>query len=463
MEIDYGIADYVLKVADKVGIDYAEAYLQYSVGNFYAINQGIATAGSYSESVGLRIRLIKKKRLYTFSTNILEKKVLEEAITRFKVFKGVDTEVSEEPVLHSKYKVKERINVESADIFKDLTDVDKALKGLKYVKYRSVYGGTGRVKEYIVNTDGNTVDSNVPVVTSFVVMSLASGSETRDRVIQYGIKGGYENYKALKVTDDAVENAKEMYKVMQNGVTITNDQLNKIKNVVIAPEITGIAAHESIGHPNESDRIYGREAAQAGTSYLTKDNLGMEVGSELVNIYDDPTIENSYGFYMFDEEGVKARKRHIIKNGVQNELLTNREYAAVLHTKSNGSSRSDSYSNEPMVRMGNTYLEKGRASLDELISEAKDGVYIKNFTEWNIDDTRSFSRYQGNVAYLIKNGRIDKPVKNYRLEKGTIEFWHAVRLLGNDFTLYIGSCGKGEPMQAVPVTMGGPSTLLSFG
>ena len=131
-------------------------------------------------------------------------------------------------------------------------------------------------------------------------------------------------------------------------------------------------------------------------------------------------------------------------------------------TKSNGSSRSDSYSNEPMVRMGNSYLEKGSATLDELFEEAGEGIYIKNFTEWNIDDTRSFSRYQGNVAYIIKNGRIDKPAKNYRLEKGTLEFWHAVRLLGNDFRLYVGTCGKGEPMQGVPVTMGGPSALLTF-
>ncbi len=286
--------------------------------------------------------------------------------------------------------------------------------------------------------------------------------DTRDRILQYGVKGGYENFLGLKITEDALDNAKEMYKVMRQGVKLTEDQISKVKNVVIAPEITGIAVHESIGHPCESDRIYGREAAQAGTSYLTKENLGMKIGSENVTIYDDPTIENSYGFYAFDEEGVKSRKRCIVKNGMQNDLLTNREYAHVLKTKSNGSSRSDSYSNEPMVRMGNTYLEKGRADIDELMEEAKDGIYIKNFTEWNIDDTRSFSRYQGNVAYIIKNGSIEKPVKNYRLEKGTLDFWHAVKLLGSDFKLYMGNCGKGEPMQGVPVTMGGPSTLLSF-
>lgn len=83
--------------------------------------------------------------------------------------------------------------------------------------------------------------------------------------------------------------------------------------------------------------------------------------------------------------------------------------------------------------------------------------------EWNIDDTRSFSRYQGSEAYMIKGGRLGKPVKNYRLESKTIDFWHAVRLVDREFELFLGNCGKGEPMQGVPVTMGGASALLSFG
>ena len=100
LEIDYDIADYALKVAEKTGIDYAEAYLRYINDYSYGIEQGIFNGGSYSESVGMRIRLIKKKRLYTFSTNILEKKNIEDAIKRFKSFKGVDTEMSKEPKLN---------------------------------------------------------------------------------------------------------------------------------------------------------------------------------------------------------------------------------------------------------------------------------------------------------------------------------------------------------------------------
>jgi TldD protein len=455
------IAEYALSVADKIGFEYAETYLTSAKSSVYAIEQGIFNGGFYSESFGLRIRVLKKKRVYTFSTNIFEKEHIENALRKFKVFKGVDTELSKEPKSNASYRVKERVKLESGDALKEISDVDKALKSIKYVKYRNIYSIMSREKAHFSNSEGSSITSEIPYSMAIVSVDVAHGTETRQSVLQFGAVGGYERFKALNIADQSTEKAKSMQNVIEKGITISEEEIKRIRNVVIAPEITGIAAHESVGHPNEADRVFGRESAQAGTSYLTSNNLGLEIGSKKVNIFDDPTIENSYGFYL-DDEGVKTRKRRIVKNGMQNELLTNREYAKMLGLKSNASARSDSYSNEPLVRMSNTYLEKGRTSFDDLIEEAKNGVYIKSFTEWNIDDTRSFSRYQGNEAYLIKNGSLEKPIKNYRLEKSTMEFWHAVKLLGNDFKLYIGTCGKGEPMQGVPVTMGGPSTLLSF-
>jgi TldD protein len=456
------IAEYALSVADKIGLEYAETYLTTTKSSVYAIEQGMFNGSSYSESFGLRIRVLKKKRMYTFSTNIFEKEHIEKALRKFKVFKGVDTELSKEPKSNASYKVREKTKLESGDTLKEISDTDKALKQIKYVKYRNVYGIMIREEAHFSNSEGSNITSNIPYSMAVVSVIVAHGTETRQSILQFGAVGGYEKFKALNIADQSTEKAKSMQNVLEKGITISEEELKKIKNVVIAPEITGIAVHESVGHPNEADRVFGRESAQAGTSYLTINNLGLEIGSERVNIFDDPTIENSYGFYLYDDEGVKARKRHIVKNGMQNELLTNREYAKILGLKSNASARSDSYSNEPLVRMSNSYLERGKAKFEELLAEAKNGVYIKSFTEWNIDDTRSFSRYQGNEAYSIKNGSLEKPIKNYRLEKSTMEFWHAVKLLGNDFKLYIGSCGKGEPMQGVPVTMGGPSTLLSF-
>ena len=457
-------AEYALRTAEKLGVEYAEAYAESAYGRSFAISQGIVEGSAYSEETGLRVRLLKKGSLCTFSTNKLEKENLKWIISRFRVLPGVKTRLSSEKQVNADCKIREKKRIDEADMLKDLIRIDKELSKVKSIKYRSMFGTLGRSKTYFVNSEGSTVRGDTPYVFSAFDMTVSNGKESRQSLAQLGTTGGYEHFEAGKIAEDLLKTSKSLYAVLEKGVTLSEDKLRSIKKIVIAPEISGIAAHESIGHPCEADRIFGREAAQAGTSYLNGDNLGLEIGSEAVNVIDDPTLKGTNGFYLYDEEGVKARPRVLVEKGVQKELLLNREYANVLGKKSNGSARSNSYANEPMLRMANTYLKPGRATLEELLSEARDGLYVKKFssTEWNIDDTRSFERYAGNEVYVIKNGSLEEPVKNYKIETSTLDFWHAVKLVGNDLGLYTANCGKGEPMQGVPVTCGGASAFLEF-
>ncbi|MGC8648707.1 MAG: TldD/PmbA family protein [Candidatus Micrarchaeia archaeon] len=454
------IAEYVLKKLDKIS-DYAEVFIQNYYGYSYAIEQGIINGGSFSDTSGLRIRVIKDGNLFTLTTDNIKKEKIDELISNIKKFRSKMINISEEKVEKANISAKIKTEVSEEKLLERLYSLDKLLKNSKGVKYRSVYGNFEFRKNSFINSEGSSIKSITPRTTLYLFFIVGNGSESRQRFLQLGGAGGFES---IKNSEEKLENEiNVLNNIIEKGSSLSLSEIKKIKNVVIAPEITGIAVHESVGHPNEADRVFGREAAQAGRSYITKEKFGMKIGSPIVNILDDPTIEGSYGFYLYDEEGVKARAKLLVKDGMQNELLLNREYAYELSLHSNASSRSDWYANEPIIRMSNTYLKKGDATLDELIAEAKNGIYIKSFTEWNIDDTRSFSLYQGNEAYLIKNGRIDKPIKNYKLESSTIDFWSAVKLLGKDFELYLGTCGKGEPEQGVPVTMGGPSALLKFG
>ncbi len=456
------IADYAVAFASKHA-EYAEAYLERSTSNFFAVEQGNVNGGSYTDKSGLRVRIIKGNRLYTFSTNRLIKDEIRNAIESFKGFRGFDCSLSTEKPVRAKSIVKARNALNHDEILGTLMATDKQLVSNKFVKYRSLYGGAGRSESYFTNSEGSRIISGMPIASFFIDIIVGNGKETRERFLQLGAIGGGELFPEEKVKIMAEDEAKRMFNVIANGVTLSKAALQKTRNVVVAPEIIGIAVHESVGHPDEADRVFGREAAQAGTSYLKPESLGVRIGSENVTILDNPLVPNAYGFFEFDDEGIRARPKVIVDKGLQKELLLNREYASQLDAHSNGSARSDSYSNEPIIRMSNTYLQKGTANPDELFSEARNGVYVKSFTEWNIDDTRSFARYQGNEAYIIRNGSIEKPVKNFMIEKSTFDFWHAVKLTAKDFELWVGSCGKGEPMQGVPVTMGGPTTLLSFG
>ena len=128
--------------------------------------------------------------------------------------------------------------------------------------------------------------------------------------------------------------------------------------------------------------------------------------------------------------------------------------------KSNGSSRSCSFDREPIVRMSNTFVLPSKTKESELIKEAKNGIYLKSYTEWNIDDKRMNQKYVGAEAYLIEKGEITKPVFHPTLEITTPRLWSSVNLVANNLSYSSGQCGKGDPMQPIPVWFGGPSMLI---
>jgi TldD protein len=228
----------------------------------------------------------------------------------------------------------------------------------------------------------------------------------------------------------------------------------------LGPEVVGIICHESCGHPQEADRILGREAAQAGESYLEPDMIGTKIGSEYVTIVDDPTLPKSFGYYLYDDEGVEARERMLVDKGKVANFLQNRETAAELGVKSNGAARAVAYSREPMIRMANTYMKPGSYDREELFDDIKSGVYIKTFMEWNIDDRRFNQRYVGLEAYLIRNGEIDKPVRNPVLEVTTPSLYGSVDAVSNTVDFQAATCGKGDPQQGASVWTGGPEIRL---
>ena len=79
--------------------------------------------------------------------------------------------------------------------------------------------------------------------------------------------------------------------------------------------------HESVGHPTELDRVYGTEAAYAGTSFLSPGDLGsLRYGSELMNVTADSTTPRGLGTFGFDDEGVTARREAVVDGGVLTQL-----------------------------------------------------------------------------------------------------------------------------------------------
>jgi TldD protein len=294
---------------------------------------------------------------------------------------------------------------------------------------------------------------------AFVFVTVSERGKTEQAGEQFGFSGGWEAFKEWNIADKMVEDAKVLKNVIMKGKVVKAGKMD----LVCGPEVTGIAAHESCGHPMEADRILGREMSQAGKSFIYDGGaywMGDRIGSDAVTVVDDPTVEHSYGFYAFDDEGVKAKRRYLYRNGVIHEFLHNRESAAGLGVRSNGSSRAISYDREAIVRMANTFVEPRDMSEEELIEDVKRGVFMKSFTEWNIDDKRFNQRYVGREAYLIEKGELTTPVARPVIETTTLKFWSAVDGVSKRVGFSAGTCGKGDPMQGMPVSMGGPAVRL---
>lgn len=455
------LAERVLKYVEPLA-DYSEVRYENVVGNRFIIKNGVLEATDISKTFGVSVRYLKKGFLGTIYSNNLDFAKLKALID--KILKKTPTKTLKNPVGFSKekiytdnYEVKQKIsleNVSQEEKIKAVLEIEKSLLDKKLaIRYFELYD---EINEKIyVNSEGSKIISRVPRVGLDYALTFIANGDSEQRSFQYGASGGWELFNNWNLSEALAQEADMLAKLSRAK------KLAKGKyDVVLAPEIVGIASHESCGHPYEADRILGREAAQAGKSFVTKDMLGQKIGSDVVSVAEDPTLPNSYGYYLYDDEGVKTERRILMKNGVINSFLQNRETAAELKTQSNAAARANAWYSEPLVRMANTFVLPGGFSFEELLESIKNGVYVKTYMEWNIDDKRFNQKYTGLESYLIENGKLTSLVKRPILEITTPKFWSSIDAVGKDLSFVAGNCGKGDPMQGVPVWFGGPHIRL---
>jgi len=223
--------------------------------------------------------------------------------------------------------------------------------------------------------------------------------------------------------------------------------------VVLSPEAAGVFAHESFGHKSESDFMLSDE------SMRNEWQLGKTVGSPILSIAERGDLVGS-GYVPYDDEGTKAKKNYLIKNGVLAGRLHNAMSAAALDEGLTGNARAINCSFEPIVRMTNTYIEGGDLTFDELIAPIEKGYFIKTINHGSGMSTFTIAP---SVAYEIKNGKLGKPVQISVITGSVFETLGLIDGLTKDVELLsfvTGGCGKMEQM-GLPVGFGGPYVRIS--
>jgi TldD protein len=219
--------------------------------------------------------------------------------------------------------------------------------------------------------------------------------------------------------------------------------------VILAPSIVGLLVHEAIGHTVEADFVASGSVA-AG-------KIGERVGSELVNLCDSGASEfiaGASGTIPVDDEGVKTGRTVIIRDGILESYLHDRESAARFGVAPTGNARAWEYSDSPLIRMRNTYLEPGEETLEEMIAGIDDGYLLDGPRNGQADSSGEFMFAVGQ-AWRIRDGALAELVRGVTISGVAFEVMQTVDAVSRDFRwdLGAGMCGKGQPAK---VDAGGP-------
>jgi len=266
-------------------------------------------------------------------------------------------------------------------------------------------------------------------------------------------QNGWEYVERLDLTGQAPRVAEQATALVR-----ADECPSGVTTVVLDADQVALQVHESVGHPTELDRVYGTEASYAGTSFLRPSDLGsLRYGSVLMNITADPTTQGGLGSFAFDDEGVPAERTPVVEAGLLTGFLTSRETAARIGAGNGGSMRADGWNRMPLVRMTNLHLEPGEGTLEDLLADVDDGVYMETNRSWSIDDKRLNFQFGTQIAWEIKRGKLGRMLRDATYTGITPQFWGSLdAVAGRDsWRLYgMTNCGKGQPGQSAHVSHG---------
>ena len=266
-------------------------------------------------------------------------------------------------------------------------------------------------------------------------------------------QSGWEYVDGLRLVDEAPRVAEQAAALVR-----AEPCPSRVTTVVLDGDQVALQVHESVGHPTELDRVYGTEASYAGTSFLKPTDLGsLEYGSEHMNITADPTTRGGLGSFAFDDEGVAAQPTPVVEAGRLTGFLTSRETAARIGAGSGGSMRADSWNRMPLVRMTNLHIEPGEGTLDDLLADVGDGIYMETNKSWSIDDKRLNFQFGTQIAWEVKNGKRGRMLRDATYTGITPQFWGSLDAIAGreSWQLYgLTNCGKGQPGQSAHVSHG---------
>ncbi len=326
---------------------------------------------------------------------------------------------------------------------KDLMEINKTMNiDKRIVNYESAFSDVLNNK-YFLNSEGARISYEERAARLFLI----TYAKEKDLQNLAEVCGGLKGYEILKDNYDMGKKNSQKALALLNSKKIDPGNYD----VVLDYRMAGVLAHEAVGHACEADGILTGESCFRGRG-------GQKIGSDLVNIFDDATIKNAYGSYPYDDEGVKAQKKILIKKGVISDFLHSRETADKMETHSSGNARAESVSHFPIVRMSNTHFAPGDHSKEEVFDLSR-CILVEGMNGGQVDLSTGNFQFAAESGRLFEKGEEKKILRDIVISGNLLKILNRIDAVGKEkLRLESGHCGKGA--QTVRVSDGGPSVRV---
>ena len=462
------LALHALNVAELAGASYADIRIITERSEWIAVKDGKVGSVDRGTSVGFGVRVIADGAWGFAASPRTDRDEIERvarlavavarASARLKVKDVILSPVEKYVDRYVTPHKRDPLDVPLEQKIALLLKADAEMRKVKGITITDSRIGSWVEDQLFASTVGSVIEQRIVQCGGGITAMAVKADEVQYRDYPCSHEGqwesrGYELIEELDFAGHAGRTAEEAVALLSAKPCPTGR-----KDIIIEGSQLSLQIHESVGHPLELDRVLGSEANYAGTSFATTDKLGkLKYGSDAVTIVSDPTCPNGLGSYGYDDEGVKAAPRDLIRNGLLVDYLSSRETAAIIGKTSTGAMRADGWQNMPLVRMTGINLQPGTMTLDQLIADTDDGLYIATNKSFSIDDKRSNFQFGTEIAWEIKHGKLGAMVKNATYTGITTEFWNACDAVcgPGDWRIWgTANCGKGEPPQTARTAQG---------
>ena len=447
--------------ASALGCNYCDVRAEISNNQVFFIENGKIEYLRTKNDLGLGIRIINNGAWGFFSiSNPLYfdevKNGIEKAV---KSITSHSAKKKHKSILTDIKTVNKKINfpVKIVPTIEKLIDLgyecDKIILENKRIIKSQINIGFSKVSKLFINTEGSNISQNFIDVVANLSATAHENSLTQTVNITEGGRGGIEKLSSEKEITKTAEFISKKASQLIDAKPAKDEK----STVVMNPDFVALLTHEILGHPSEADRVLGKEMAWAGGAWWAG-KLNEKIGSDVLNVFDDPTIEGTLGCYQYDDEGNKASRTNLVENGILLNHMQSRETAEIFDTIPTANMRASSYRYMPLIRMACTCIDKGDWKPEEMISEIKNGYLISNMKIPSIDMKRYNWSISCQYAQKIENGEITDLLRDVIVLGTAPEFFKSIDACGNDFTIRpITNCGKGDPMQSMMMGNGGPT------